>query len=168
MRLHLRRPWLAGLLVGLPIAAVALLVVALLPSLQELGPGVGPAAALGIVVSSAVMAELAAHRHVRPWLAVVAWIGVAHATATVIVAGLAIAETEASTLAVTFGVLFGLVLLLLMMAVPWVVGGIVWLLVVRRISPWDPAADSAPGGPGQSAGIAPAEASTAEATTSGS
>lgn len=167
MRLHLRRPWLAGLVVGLPIAAVALVVVALLPSLERLGPGVGPAAAIGIVVSSAVMAELAAHRHVRPWLAVVAWIGVAHAIATIIVAGLAIAQAEASTLAATFGVLFGLVLLLLTMAVPWVVGGIVWLLLVRRISPWD-AAVPASAGPVQVDGPTPAEASTTEATTPGS
>ncbi len=168
MRLHQRRPWLAGLLVGLPIAAVAFIVVALLPSLQDLGPGVGPAAAIGIVVSSSLMAELAAHRHVRPWLAVVAWIGVAHAIATLIVAGLALAEAEASTLAATFGVLFGLVLLLLTMAVPWVIGGIVWLQLVRRISPWDDPAGPAPAGPAQDSGTTPAAASTAEATTPGS
>jgi ABC-type Fe3+-siderophore transport system permease subunit len=167
MRLHLARPWVAGLVVGLPIAAVALVVIALLPSLQELGPGVGPAAAIGIVVSSAVMAELAAHRHVRPRVAVVAWIGVAHATATIIVAGLAIAQAEASTLAATFGVLFGLALLLLTMAVPWVVGGIVWLLLVRRISPWDVDVPAS-AGPAQRGGSTPAEASTAEATTPGS
>jgi len=168
MRLHLARPWVAGLVVGLPIAAVALVVIALLPSLQELGPGVGPAAAIGIVLSSAVMAELAAHRHVRPWLAVVAWIGVAHAVATVVVAGLALAQAEASTLAATFGVLFGLVLLLLTMAVPWVVGGIVWLTLVRRISPWDTSAAAAPTRPAQGDGSTPADASTAEATTPGS
>lgn len=168
MRLHLGRPWVAGLVVGLPIAAVAFVVVALLPSLQDLGPGVGPAAAIGIVVSSAVMAELAAHRHVRPWLAVVAWIGVAHAIATVVVAGLALAQAEASTLAATFGVLFGLVLLLLTMAVPWVVGGIVWLVAVRRISPWDAPAARTPGRPPQAGGSTPADASTAEATTPGS
>jgi hypothetical protein len=169
MRLHLRRPWLAGLVVGLPIAALALVVVALLPSIQELGPGVGPAAAIGIIVASAVMAELAAHRHVRPWLAVVAWIGVAHAIATVVVAGLAVAQTEASTLAATFGVLFGLVLLILTMAVPWVVGGIAWLVVVRRISPWDRPADVAGSGDlPQGVDGAPAAASTAEATTPGS
>lgn len=157
MRLHLRRPWLAGLVVGLPIAAAALVVVALLPSLQDLGPAVGPAAAIGIVVASIVMAELAAHRHVRPWLAVVAWIGVAHAIATVIVAGLALAQAEASTLAATFGVLFGLALLLLTLAVPWVVAGAAWYLAVRRIS-------SAAG----QEGSAPAAASTAEATDPGS
>lgn len=166
MRLHLRRPWLAGLVVGLPIALVALVVVALLPSLQELGPAVGPAAAIGIVVASIIMAELAAHRHVRPWLAVVAWIGVAHAIATILVAGLALAEAEASTLAATFGVLFGLALLLLTMAVPWVVGGIAWFVAVRRIS----AAAAAPGPP---VGDQPADStapatSTAEATGPGS
>jgi hypothetical protein len=176
MRLHLRRPWLAGLVVGLPIAAVAVVVVALLPSLSDLGPGVGPATAIGIVVASIVMAELAAHRHVRPWLAVVAWIGVAHATATVIVGGLAIAETEASTLAAMFGVLFGLVLLLLTMAVPWVIGGIAWLYAVRRVSGGDraPVETSArapvvaPGALDQEGGSTPADASTAEATTPGS
>lgn len=168
MRLHLGRPWVAGLVVGIPIAAVALVVIALLPSLQELGPGVGPAAAIGIVVSSAVMAELAAHRHVRPWLAVVAWIGVAHAIATFVVAGLALAQAEASTLAATFGVLFGLILLLLTMAVPWVVGGIVWLTLVRRISPWDASATPQSTRAPHDDGTTPAAASTAEATTHGS
>jgi uncharacterized membrane protein len=158
MRLHLRRPWLAGLVVGLPIAAAALVVVALLPSLQDLGPGVGPAAAIGIVVASIIMAELAAHRHVRPWLAVVAWIGVAHAIASVIVVGLAIAQAEAATLAAMFGVLFGLVLLVLTLAVPWVVAGIAWYVAVRRLS----------GTEGQGAATPPAAASTAEATTPGS
>lgn len=157
MRLHLRRPWLAGLVVGLPIAAAALLVVALLPSLQDLGPAVGPAAAIGIVVASIVMAELAAHRHVRPWLAVVAWIGVAHAIASVIVVGLAVVQAEASTLAAMLGVLFGLVLLVLTLAVPWVVAGIAWYAAVRRLS------DAA----GQ-AGAAPAAASTTDATEAGS
>jgi hypothetical protein len=168
MRLHLRRPWLAGLAVGLPIAALALVVVALLPSIQDLGPGVGPAAAIGIVVASAVMAELAAHRHARPWVAVIAWIGVAHAIATVVVAGLAVAQVEASTLAATFGVLFGLVLLLLTMAVPWVVGGIAWLVLVRRISRWERPTGIDAGGTSQGAGGTPAAASTAEATTPGS
>ncbi len=157
MRLHLRRPWLAGFVVGLPIAVAALLVVALLPSLQALVPAVGPAAAIGIVVASIVMAELAAHRHVRPWVAVIAWIGVAHAIASVIVVVLAIAQAEASTLAATFGVLFGLVLLVLTLAVPWVVAGIAWYAAVRRISD---AADQA--------GSTPTAASTADATESGS
>lgn len=173
MRLHLRRPWLAGLLVGLPIAVVALGVVALLPSLQELGPAVGPAAAVGIVVASIVMAELAAHRHVRPWLAVVAWIGVAHATATIIVAGLAVAAAEASTLAATFGVLFGLVLLVLTLAVPWVIAGTAWYLAVRRISEAGapgatPAGQPAGSARDQAGAATPAAASTAEATGPGS
>ncbi len=168
MRLHLRRPWLAGLVVGLPIAAAAFVVVELLPSLRDIGPAVGPAAAVGIVVASIVMAELAAHRHVRPWLAVVAWIGVAHAMASIIVVGAAITETEAGTLAASVGVLFGLVLVILTMAVPWVIGGIAWLYAVRRVSGSAEVPATTPEGVAQAGGSNPAEVSTAEATTPGS
>lgn len=180
MREIQNRPWLAGLVVGIPIALVAYALVSLLPSLRDIGPGVGPAAAIGIVLASMVMAELAAHRHVRPWLAVVAWIGVAHAIASIVVLAAVAGEAEAGTLAASFGVLFGLVLVLVTMAVPWVVGGILWLVGIRRLSAIQHAPTGGPPAAGRAAealqqdrvpqAVEPADsdASTAEATAAGS
>jgi hypothetical protein len=171
-----RRPWLAGLVIGIPISLVALIGASLFlgpGSLIDAGPVRAPAAAIGTLVASVVLAELAAHRNVRPWLAIVAWIGTAHAIATVLIVSIALSHAETSTLMAAAGVLFGLVLVVVVMGIPWLVGGLAWLLAVRRLVEGADYTDPrmAPGTPARSDPADPAHddtASTAAATVPGS
>ena len=172
-----RRPWLAGFVVGLPIAVVSLVAAAFFlgpGSLINAGPVRGPAAAIGTLVASSVLAELAAHRHVRPLVAIIAWIATAHAMATVIIIAATLVGTEANTLMVAAGVLFGFVLVVALMGIPWFVGGLAWWLAVRQIvgtgEPGEAAApvDGPTTPPGPTDAAQDAAASTTPATTSGS